>query len=66
MDLPIPETPLSLTRPARQTVPIVFASAHSGRAYPPAFLAALVLIEYREQHQPVGIFVGEGIDQDAV
>ena len=40
MDLPIPETPLSLARPVRQTVPIVFASPHSGRAYPPAFLAA--------------------------
>jgi len=32
--------PLLLSRPAAQTVPLVFASPHSGRAYPPAFVAA--------------------------
>ena len=32
--------PYLLIRPARQSVPLVFASPHSGRAYPPAFVAA--------------------------
>ena len=32
--------PYLLTRPARQTVPLVFASPHSGRVYPAAFVAA--------------------------
>lgn len=32
--------PYSLTRPARRTAPLVFASPHSGRAYPPDFVAA--------------------------
>ncbi|WP_149539082.1 N-formylglutamate amidohydrolase [Siccirubricoccus phaeus] len=32
--------PYLLTRPARQTVPLVFASPHSGRLYPPEFVAA--------------------------
>jgi N-formylglutamate deformylase len=32
--------PFALHRPARQTMPLVFASPHSGRDYPPAFLAA--------------------------
>ncbi|MCO6417488.1 N-formylglutamate amidohydrolase [Siccirubricoccus sp. KC 17139] len=32
--------PYLLTRPARQTVPLVFASPHSGRCYPPEFVAA--------------------------
>ncbi len=50
MDLPQELSPLSplvaepppylLTRPARRTAPVVFASPHSGRAYPPEFLAA--------------------------
>ncbi|CAA9232887.1 MAG: N-formylglutamate deformylase [uncultured Acetobacteraceae bacterium] len=53
MDLPpdlTPEAPLStsaegcapylLTRPARQSAPLVFASPHSGRAYPASFVAA--------------------------
>ena len=53
MDLPpdfIPDTPVPaageecapyrLARPARQTVPLVFASPHSGRAYPASFVAA--------------------------
>jgi N-formylglutamate amidohydrolase len=51
MDLPLdftaslPPTPAEpppylLTRPARQTVPLVFASPHSGRLYPAAFVAA--------------------------
>ena len=48
MDLPIapssdheaPPLPVALARPERQGVPLVFVSAHSGREYPPAFLAA--------------------------
>jgi N-formylglutamate amidohydrolase len=45
MDHPIPPAhtdaaPFILTRPARQTVPLVFASAHSGRNYPSDFLAS--------------------------
>ncbi|GGC45107.1 N-formylglutamate amidohydrolase [Siccirubricoccus deserti] len=51
MDLPLDFTaslppaaaeppPYLLTRPARQTVPLVFASPHSGRLYPEAFVAA--------------------------
>lgn len=31
--------PFHLDRPARQTVPFLFASPHSGRAYPPSLLA---------------------------
>src|SRR6185436_16052791 len=35
-----PETgPFRLDRPARQTVPFVFASPHSGRRYPASLLA---------------------------
>lgn len=46
MDLPLPEAsaepapPLRLLRPARQAVPLVFASPHSGTDYPEAFVAA--------------------------
>lgn len=50
MDLPLeisPVPPLAaepppylLTRPARRSAPLVFASPHSGRAYPPDFVAA--------------------------
>ncbi len=46
MDIAVPEThlelapPLTVARPLRQTTPIVFASAHSGRHYPAAFVAA--------------------------
>ncbi len=44
MDLPLPiadaHAPFVLNRPARQEIPVVFASPHSGRAYPAAFLAA--------------------------
>jgi len=46
MDLPVaPEPPLetapvTVLRPVRQTVPVIFASPHSGRAYPADFLAA--------------------------
>lgn len=53
MDLPpnlIPDAPFSagdegcapylLTRPVRRLVPLVFASPHSGRAYPASFVAA--------------------------
>ena len=32
--------PYLLTRPARRSVPLVFASPHSGRAYPASFVAA--------------------------
>ena len=45
MDMPIapatdPAPPLMLLRPARQSVPLVFASPHSGRDYPAEFIAA--------------------------
>jgi N-formylglutamate amidohydrolase len=47
MDLPVPDTislpadpALIVRRPVRQTVPIVFASPHSGALYPPDFIAA--------------------------
>ncbi|HTR16902.1 MAG TPA: N-formylglutamate amidohydrolase [Acetobacteraceae bacterium] len=45
MDLPSPSLevappPFTITWPARQSVPMVVASPHSGRAYSPAFLAA--------------------------
>ena len=45
MDLPPPAArhaspPITLHRPARQTAPLIFASPHSGRDYPAAFLAA--------------------------
>jgi N-formylglutamate deformylase len=44
MDMLVPATslvpPLRLTRPAQQTAPLVFASAHSGRDYPAEFVAA--------------------------
>lgn len=33
-------SPVTVQRPARQTAPVVFASPHSGRDYPPDFLAA--------------------------
>ena len=40
MDLPLPRAaPLRLACPPAQTVPLVFASPHSGRDYPPEFLA---------------------------
>ena len=32
--------PVTILRPAEQTVPVIFASPHSGRVYPAAFLAA--------------------------
>lgn len=45
MDLPVAATlldppPVLVQRPLRQTVPVIFASPHSGRCYTPAFLAA--------------------------
>jgi len=51
MDLPLdaaagwgtatpPDPPLRIARPQRQTTPLVFASPHSGRAYPAGFVAA--------------------------
>jgi N-formylglutamate amidohydrolase len=58
MDLPLPPAPalpvagpataFTLTQPARQTVPLVFASAHSGRDYAAEFVAAARL-------DPVGL-----------
>jgi N-formylglutamate deformylase len=36
----VSDPPLRVHHPLRQTAPLVFASAHSGRAYPPEFLAA--------------------------
>lgn len=44
MDLPLPvaadaPAPFVVHRPALQAAPLVFVSAHSGTAYPPAFLA---------------------------
>ena len=38
--LPLETTPVMVLRPARQTVPVIFASPHSGRDYPSDFLAA--------------------------
>lgn len=35
-----PEPPWDIQTPAAQSAPLVFASPHSGRAYPPEFLAA--------------------------
>jgi N-formylglutamate amidohydrolase len=46
MDLPVadpeapPSAPILLRRPEPQSAPVVFASPHSGRLYPPAFVAA--------------------------
>jgi N-formylglutamate amidohydrolase len=45
MDVPVaasiaPPTAAVVLRPARQTIPVVFASPHSGRAYPDELLAA--------------------------
>lgn len=50
MDLPVPHTlprheaastpGFAVLSPVQQTAPLVFASPHSGRAYPPEFLAA--------------------------
>jgi len=45
MDLPVSQVtldtpPVHVLRPTTQTVPLVFASAHSGRDYPADFLAA--------------------------
>lgn len=38
--LPLAEPPVHVERPPAQTTPLVFASPHSGRSYPAAFLAA--------------------------
>ncbi len=40
MDLPVPILPFAVLRPDRQTAPVVIASPHSGRDYPPDFIAA--------------------------
>jgi N-formylglutamate deformylase len=39
LDPPVLAEPFAVLAPARQTAPIVFASPHSGRDYPEAFLA---------------------------
>src|SRR5579883_3146136 len=40
MDVPLSDPPpVRVLRPVAQTVPLVFASPHSGRIYPPDFLA---------------------------
>ena len=36
----VAELPFHILRPLRQTAPLLVASPHSGRAYPPAFVAA--------------------------
>ena len=41
----MPKPPFKLLRPERQTTPVVFASPHSGRDYPWAFLRRSVLDE---------------------
>jgi N-formylglutamate deformylase len=45
MDVPVsaslaPAAPVVVTRPDRQTIPVIFASPHSGRVYPGELLAA--------------------------
>jgi N-formylglutamate deformylase len=45
MDVPVASSitaqpPIVIVRPAQQTVPVIFASPHSGRTYPDEFLAA--------------------------
>lgn len=40
LDEPAPDPPFALALPSRQSGPVVFASPHSGRNYPPAFLQA--------------------------
>jgi N-formylglutamate deformylase len=45
MDMPVaaslaPPSPIVVLRPLRQTVPVVFASPHSGRSYPCELLAS--------------------------
>lgn len=40
MDVPVATLPFALQRPDRQTAPVVVASPHSGRDYPPEFIAA--------------------------
>lgn len=48
MDLPLPDTPVvRVAYPAATPVPLVFASPHSGRDYPPAFVAAARLDAHR-------------------
>ena len=48
MDVPVtasiaPLDPIVVLRPARQTIPVVFASPHSGRLYPEDMMAAAAL-----------------------
>lgn len=57
MDLPIPAA-VTVARPTRQSAPLVFASAHSGRDYPDAFVAAARLDPIRLRRSEDG-FVDE-------
>ncbi len=57
MNLPAPP-PILLTRPAVQTRPVVLTSAHSGRYYPPHFIAASRLDALRLRRSEDG-FVDE-------
>ena len=50
--------PISVLRPLRQTAPVVFSSAHSGRAYPADFVAAARLDPLRLRRSEDG-FVDE-------
>ena len=40
---PLPTSPIEVQEPAKQTLPLVFASPHSGAYYPPDFVAASAL-----------------------
>lgn len=40
MDTPYPAKAFEILRPPELTAPVVFASPHSGRDYPPDFVAA--------------------------
>jgi N-formylglutamate amidohydrolase len=67
MDLPVPLPaelldldllPVTVARPRHQTMPVVFASAHSGRAYPASFMASARLDALRLRRSEDG-FVDE-------
>jgi N-formylglutamate amidohydrolase len=64
MDLPLPAIPVldhrpfAIARPAGQSLPLVFASAHSGRHYAPDFVAATRLDPLRLRRSEDG-FVDE-------
>lgn len=63
MDVPVAAaltdaSPIMLARPAEQTLPIIFASPHSGRDYPAAFLA-LARLDARGLRRSEDSFVDE-------